>query len=530
MRQITLNRQKLGLEDLLIGTGTVTQTRGGEEVEITKINLDIYGVEDKMYKSTYDTTNNNIVDNAEMLTLDTSNTTTPSIGQIRWNQEEQTADLGLNSNVTLQIGQESVILCRNQTGSIILNGKVVMAIGTTGNSGKILIGLHDGTKANAKRVIGIATEDIGNNSNGFVTSNGKVRGLDTTGSTYGETWLDGEILFVKANGALTKVEPLDSELKMPIAFVLHAHTNGTLVVRTTGIDENHTVTKSQVGLSNVDNTSDANKPVSSAQQTALNLKANLLNPKFTENVSIGNVNISSWASSLRVLEGNGGTFFGNNSISALTGSNAYYDGSWKYKVDGSAGLQLVNQGSHQFRVATTGVADGAISWITTANIDNTGLSVLSGTALLPGYGFLSDLDTGVYNPSANSLGFVTGGVERVTIDSNGNILNKSGAIGYGAGSGSTVSQTTSNTTAVTINKPTGSIAIFGALTAESSISFSINNSFASNTDFVLFRGSGLSFYYNISISGIISITVTNSSGENIASPNFRFCIIKGATS
>lgn len=36
----------------------------------------------------------------------------------------------------------------------------------------------------------------------------------------------------------------------------------------------HSVTKSQIGLSNVDNTSDVNKPVSSATQTALNTKAN----------------------------------------------------------------------------------------------------------------------------------------------------------------------------------------------------------------------------------------------------------------
>ncbi len=36
----------------------------------------------------------------------------------------------------------------------------------------------------------------------------------------------------------------------------------------------HGVTKAQVGLGNVDNTSDANKPVSTAVQTALNLKAN----------------------------------------------------------------------------------------------------------------------------------------------------------------------------------------------------------------------------------------------------------------
>lgn len=36
----------------------------------------------------------------------------------------------------------------------------------------------------------------------------------------------------------------------------------------------HQTTKAQVGLSNVDNTSDINKPVSAAQETALNLKAN----------------------------------------------------------------------------------------------------------------------------------------------------------------------------------------------------------------------------------------------------------------
>ena len=42
-----------------------------------------------------------------------------------------------------------------------------------------------------------------------------------------------------------------------------------------------TLNKSAVGLGNVDNTSDANKPVSTAQQAALNLKANLASPSFT---------------------------------------------------------------------------------------------------------------------------------------------------------------------------------------------------------------------------------------------------------
>lgn len=48
---------------------------------------------------------------------------------------------------------------------------------------------------------------------------------------------------------------------------VNAHANRT--------DNPHSVTKTQVGLGNVDNTSDLNKPISTATQTALNGKANL---------------------------------------------------------------------------------------------------------------------------------------------------------------------------------------------------------------------------------------------------------------
>ena len=41
------------------------------------------------------------------------------------------------------------------------------------------------------------------------------------------------------------------------------------------------ITKTMVGLGNVDNTADAAKPVSTAQQTALNLKSDLASPTFT---------------------------------------------------------------------------------------------------------------------------------------------------------------------------------------------------------------------------------------------------------
>jgi hypothetical protein len=46
------------------------------------------------------------------------------------------------------------------------------------------------------------------------------------------------------------------------------------------------ITKSMVGLGNVDNTTDANKPVSTATQTALDLKAPLASPTFTGSVTL----------------------------------------------------------------------------------------------------------------------------------------------------------------------------------------------------------------------------------------------------
>ena len=61
----------------------------------------------------------------------------------------------------------------------------------------------------------------------------------------------------------------------------------------------HSVTKTQVGLSNVDNTSDANKPISTATQTALNTKQDALlsgtNIKTINSISLlgsGNIDIS----------------------------------------------------------------------------------------------------------------------------------------------------------------------------------------------------------------------------------------------
>jgi hypothetical protein len=60
--------------------------------------------------------------------------------------------------------------------------------------------------------------------------------------------------------------------------------NTNLVTSVAGKTGVVTLVKGDVGLGNVDNTSDANKPISTATQTALDLKANLASPTFTGTV------------------------------------------------------------------------------------------------------------------------------------------------------------------------------------------------------------------------------------------------------
>lgn len=203
--------------------------------------------------------------NTDYIQFDTSLTNgAMPIGKMMWNNEDYTVNLGLTNSVTLQLGQESFFLVKNQTGSTLSNGKVIMATGTLGASGRILAGLAiaNGTYP-SRYVIGIATEDIPNGTDGFVTNFGMVRGINTTGSLYSETWVDGDVLYVHPTvaGGLTKVEPTAPNLKMPVAMVIYAAANGTLMVRVQSgdrLDDLHNVNINSVANNNLISWSTAN--------------------------------------------------------------------------------------------------------------------------------------------------------------------------------------------------------------------------------------------------------------------------------
>jgi hypothetical protein len=138
---------------------------------------------------------------------------------------------------------------------------------------------------------------------------------------------------------------------------------------------------------------------------------------------------------------------------------------------------------------------------------------------------------GTYVP----MTFYTNGVQQAEIPVSGGFkVTQAAGLGYGTGAGGAVTQLTSKSTAVTLNKPTGQITMNNAaLAAAASISFQLTNSIVTANDLMLLSQSG-SINYRVEVqqvfSGGVQIRVTNISGGSLADALLiNFAILKGAT-
>lgn len=151
-------------------------------------------------------------------------------GQAMWNVDEETVDIQLNGFV-LHVGEHLVFHVKNSTGSPIAKGVPVMFAGTTGNSGKLLIQPWNGTGPSTY-FMGLTAESLANGDEGFVIAFGKLRGIQTNGGNYSQTWVDGDILYAgNTSGSLTNVAPTTGGI-VQVAAVVHSQANnGTLFIR-----------------------------------------------------------------------------------------------------------------------------------------------------------------------------------------------------------------------------------------------------------------------------------------------------------
>lgn len=153
-------------------------------------------------------------------------TVTMAEGRLAWDKDAGTLMLGMpGGDVNLQIGQEMILKAKNVEADTVTNGTVVFSYGATGQTPTIK--RADATNHDdAIRTIGVATEDIGHNQNGYVTVFGIVRDINTEGMTEGALiWLS------ETAGEFTETRPTQPATGVAIGIVLYAHaTEGKIFV------------------------------------------------------------------------------------------------------------------------------------------------------------------------------------------------------------------------------------------------------------------------------------------------------------
>lgn len=117
---------------------------------------------------------------------------------------------------------------------------------------------------------------------------------------------------------------------------------------------------------------------------------------------------------------------------------------------------------------------------------------------------------------------------------NGDVLvYGAGGLGYTTGSGGTVTQATSRTTGVTLNKTNGAITLVSAAGLATFQSFTVTNSTVAATDVVHVTQKSGTDLYQIFVTatgaGSFRITFATTGGVTVEQPVFNFAVIKGVT-
>lgn len=278
-------------------------------------------------------------------------------GELSYNTAEDTFDLTHLNGVVQQIGFETFMRCKNDTGSSISKGSVV---GFAGVNGEIKVSKYiaDGSVPELY-FVGVAAFDMADDDIGAVTLYGKVSGIDTTGSAVSETWAAGDILYASPStaGALTKVRPTAPDAVIVVAAVLSvSSTTGSLMVRPTipiGLDYGTFTDTTDQTLAAVDtatpvklNTTEISNGVTVVNDGSGNpTKITFASSGFYQ-ISVSNQYTSSNASSKNVqtwLRKNGTNIADSNSYVTLSanGENTVFSTTYTVSVAANDYIQIM---------------------------------------------------------------------------------------------------------------------------------------------------------------------------------------------
>lgn len=160
------------------------------------------------------------------LIFDTAKTGQVLDGEVSWNTAYNTLQVGMNGgDVVNPFGFKNFY--RVKANQNIAKGKVIMSVGTVGNSEFILAQEAANIGLSGELIMGVSAEDIAAGSFGDVVSFGPVRGVDTS------LFASGVILYfnTSSTGGFTNIAPQAPNAKVIVAQNLHPATNGTVFVR-----------------------------------------------------------------------------------------------------------------------------------------------------------------------------------------------------------------------------------------------------------------------------------------------------------
>lgn len=168
------------------------------------------------------------ISSPDFIQFDTAATPTPTVGRLQWDTAEGTLQVGLlGGNVNLQVGMESVVRVKNDDTVTLIDGMVVYISGANGSN--LLVKRAQATSdALSATTLGVVTEPIVANGQGYITTFGNVNGLDTLAFTA------GDILYLSPTtaGALTNVKPTPPQHIVTVAICTKVSAgNGQIFVR-----------------------------------------------------------------------------------------------------------------------------------------------------------------------------------------------------------------------------------------------------------------------------------------------------------
>ena len=189
---------------------------------------------------------------AGQVTLDTTPTGTAAVATTRWNDANGTSETTLKGgNVILKNGIDLVARVVNKvTPNTTLTKAQYQVVRVSGAQGqRLAVELAQANNDNnSADTLGIVTETIATNQEGFIMTVGQLEGINTTGSLQSETWADGDVLYLSATnaGTITNIKPTGATAHIVIlGYVEYAHiTQGKIYVKIMNgweLDELHNV-------------------------------------------------------------------------------------------------------------------------------------------------------------------------------------------------------------------------------------------------------------------------------------------------